>query len=477
MKPFVHENFLLTGETARRLYHEFAAPQPIIDYHCHLPPDQIAANREFKNLYEIWLEGDHYKWRAMRSNGVAERFCTGDASAREKFDAYAATIPYCLRNPLYHWTHLELQRVFGIDELLGPDTADAVWHAANAKLPALRVHDIFRKFNVAVTCTTDDPADSLVHHEAIRGLNESGVLKTRVYPTFRPDKAMDIHQPEAFNEWLDRLGRAARMEIRTLDDLLAALKIRHDDFHAAGCRLSDHGLEACRSDDFTRDEVANAFATARAGGQVTPGQHAAFASFLMLEFGRWDAGKGWTKQMHLGAMRNNNSRMLRQAGRDAGFDSIGDYPQGQALSRYLDRLDSEDRLPKIILYNLNPADNYLFATMLGNFQGGGIPGKIQFGSGWWFLDQEESMIWQLNALSNLGLLRRFVGMLTDSRSFLSYPRHEYFRRILCQLLAGDMERGAMPNDLPMVGAMVREICFENARDHFGFELHPDYRKA
>jgi glucuronate isomerase len=474
MAAYIHDDFLLRGERARQLYHGHAAAQPIIDYHCHLPPDQIAENRQFSDLYDIWLAGDHYKWRGMRSNGVDERFCTGDATPREKFSAYAESVPYFLRNPLYHWSHLELKRYFGIDELLDGESAGRIWEQANAQLPALRVHDIFQRFQVAAVCTTDDPADSLEHHQAIRALNDAGALKTRVYPTFRPDRALDLHQPEVINPWLDKLQALVGRPIQTLDDLIAALQRRHDDFHAAGGRLSDHGLETCWAEDFERSGVAAAFARARSGEQVSPAEHAAYASFLMLEFGRMDAEKGWTKQLHLGALRNNNSRMLARAGRDTGFDSIGDAPQGTALSRYLDRLDRAGHLPKTILYNLNPADNYLFATMIGNFQGDGIPGKIQFGSGWWFLDQEEAMRWQINALSNLGLLRRFVGMLTDSRSFLSYPRHEYFRRILCQLLADDMERGALPDDPELVGGMVRDICFGNARRHFGFDLHPDY---
>jgi glucuronate isomerase len=468
MKPFIHDDFLLHTAAARDLYRNFAEREPIYDYHCHLPPAQIAANHQFGDLFEIWLGGDHYKWRAMRTNGVAERLCTGDAPPREKFDAWCATVPQTLRNPLYHWSHLELKRYFGIDLPISPATADAIWQQANARLGSLRVHDILRANRVAVICTTDDPADSLATHEAIR---KSG-LETRVYPTFRPDRAMAVGDASAYNAWLERLGSAAGTTIRKFDDLLAALKKRHDEFHAAGCRLSDHGLEAALSEPCSPAQASAIFDAVRGGRNATPAEAVLLGSFLMLEFGRWDARRGWTKQLHLGAMRNNNTRLLKQLGPDTGFDSIGDLPQARALGRYLDALDATGELPRTVLYNLNPADNYAFATMLGNFQDGSIAGKIQLGSGWWFLDQKEAMEWQLNALSNLGLLSRFVGMLTDSRSFLSYTRHEYFRRILCNLLGAEMERGEIPNDRELVGAMVRNICFANARGYFGLELAP-----
>jgi glucuronate isomerase len=471
MPAFIHEDFLLHSPAARDLYHGFAEPEPIYDYHCHLPPAQIAANHQFADLYEIWLGGDHYKWRAMRTNGVAERLCTGPASPREKFNAWCATVPHTLRNPLYHWSHLELQRYFEIDLPIGPSTADAIWQQANARLGRLRVHDILAANRVAVICTTDDPADSLDAHERIRKSD----LKTRVYPTFRPDRALGIGDAPAFNGWLERLGATAGGSVRTFDDLLGALKRRHDDFHAVGCRLSDHGLEAPLSAPCTLAQAKAVFDAVRAGRNATPAEAAIYGSFLMLEFGRWDARRGWTKQLHLGAMRNNNTRLMKQLGPDTGFDSIGDFPQARALGRYLDALDATGELPKTVLYNLNPADNYAFATMLGNFQDGSIPGKLQFGSGWWFLDQKEAMEWQLNALSNLGLLSRFVGMLTDSRSFLSYTRHEYFRRVLCNLLGAEMERGELPNDRELVGGMVKNICFANARDYFGLELDPAFR--
>lgn len=471
MKPFIHDDFLLQTATARDLYHAFAKAEPIFDYHCHLPQKLIADNHQFADLSEIWLGGDHYKWRAMRTNGVQERVCTGDATPREKFDAWCAAVPHTLGNPLYHWSHLELKRYFGIDEIINPKSADAIWKTANEKLAGMRVHDILAANKVAVICTTDDPADSLADHERIKKLG----IKTRVYPTFRPDKALGVNAPVAFNAWLERLGGEAKMPVKTFDDLLNALKKRHDDFHAVGCRLSDHGMEQALSEPCTHAEAAAIFDAARAGKAANATDWAKFGSYLMLEFGRWDAAKGWTKQLHLGAMRNNNARLLKQLGPDTGFDSIGDFPQARALSRYLDALDSTGELPRTVLYNLNPADNYVFATMIGNFQDGSVAGKIQFGSGWWFLDQKEAMEWQMNALMNLGLISRFVGMLTDSRSFLSYTRHEYFRRVLCNLLGNMVESGAIPNDRELVGGMVKNICFANARGYFRLELDPAFR--
>jgi glucuronate isomerase len=466
--PFVHEDFLLGTPAARRLYHEYAENEPILDYHCHLPPADVAANRRFANLFEIWLEGDHYKWRAMRANGVDERLCTGDADPYEKFLAWARTAPYTLRNPLYHWTQLELKRYFGIDDLLDENSAPSIWERANSLLAAddLRAHGILRKFDVKALCTTDDPAVDLSCHRAIA----ASKLATKVYPTFRPDKALNVHLPELFNPWVNQLAATAGMEIRRFPDLLEALKRRHDDFHTAGGRLSDHGLNHAYADFCPDAEAAAIFDAARAGQAAGPEQQARFASNLMLYFGRLDAEKGWTKQLHLGARRNNNSRMFRQCGPDAGFDSMGDWRQADALASYLDRLDRENALPKTIIYNNNPVDNYAFATGIGNFQDGSTPGKIQFGSGWWFLDQKEGMEMQLNALSNAGLLARFVGMLTDSRSFMSYPRHEYFRRTLCNLLGRDMENGELPADYQLVGGMVRNICFHNARQYLGLEL-------
>ena len=470
-KPFIHADFLLHTDAARDLYHHFAEGEPIYDYHCHLSPQLILDNHQFADLAEIWLGGDHYKWRAMRANGVAERFCTGDATPREKFDAWCATVPNTLRNPLYHWSHLELARYFGITDTISPGSADKIWREANAKLAGMRVHDILSANKVAVICTTDDPADSLDTHVRISKLG----LKTRVYPAFRPDKALTVNAPAAFNAWLEKLGSSARVTVKSFEDYLSALQQRHAAFHAVGGRLSDHGMDDCPAEPCTAGEAQTIFDAARAGRAASAGDLAKFSSFMMLQFGRWDAKAGWTKQLHLGALRSTNTRLLRQLGPDTGFDSIGDFAQTRALSRYLDTLDSTNELPRTILYNVNPADNYAFATMAGNFQDGSVPGKVQFGSGWWFLDQKEAMEWQLNALSNSGLLSRFVGMLTDSRSFLSYTRHEYFRRTLCNLLGAEMERGELPPDRALVGAMVKAICFANARAYFGLELDPAFR--
>ena len=471
MPAFIHEDFLLQTPAARDLYHNFAQAQPIFDYHCHVSPRLIAENHRFADLTEIWLGGDHYKWRAMRANGVSERLCTGDASSREKFDAWCATVPHTLRNPLYHWSHLELSRYFGIDLAINPENADAIWNAANQALAGLRVHDILATHRVAVVCTTDDPVDSLADHERIQKLG----LKTRVYPAFRPDKALGVNEPVGFNAWLERLSQISNRPVNTLDDLLAALEQRHGDLHRLGCRLSDHGLDTALAHPCTHAEAKAVFAAARSGQAAAPDAWARYGSFLMLEFGRWDARRGWTKQLHLGALRNNNSLRRQQLGADTGFDSIGDFPQARALGQYLDALDRTGELPRTIIYNANPADNYAFATMAGNFQDGSVAGKLQFGSGWWFLDQKEAIEWQINALSNNGLLSRFIGMLTDSRSFLSYPRHEYFRRVLCNLLGAEMERGEIPNDRELVGHMVANICFANARDYFRLELDPSYQ--
>jgi glucuronate isomerase len=470
MRTFIQYDFLLHSDAACALYRDYARGEPIYDYHCHVPPEQIAANHQFADLSEIWLGGDHYKWRAMRANGVDERLCTGDASPREKFDAWVATVPHTLCNPLYQWSHLELLRYFGIRAPISAATADMIWAGANEKLPSLRVHDILAANRVAVVCTTDDPADSLDAHERIR---RSG-LKTRVYPAFRPDRALGVGNPAAFNPWVERLAGAARAAVRTFDDFVGALRTRHEDFHAIGCRLSDHGMEAALAEPCSHAEAAAVFKAAREGRAANPGDAAKFGSYLMLEFGRWDARRAWTKQLHLGAIRGVNSRLLGRLGPDTGFDSIGDFPQARSLARYLDSLDETGELPRMVLYNANPSDNYVFASMAGNFQEGPAAGKIQFGSGWWFLDQREAMEWQLGALASIGLLSRFVGMLTDSRSFMSYPRHEYFRRVLCNFLGAQVERGELPSDLRLVGEMARRICFANARDYFGLELDPAF---
>jgi glucuronate isomerase len=462
---FITERFLLHNRAGLRLYQQFAEAEPIFDYHCHLSPRDIAENRQFKNLAEIWLEGDHYKWRAMRANGVAEEFCTGNAEPRAKFRAWAATVPHTLRNPLYHWTHLELKRYFGIDELLDEQSAARVWKKANDRLARadLSARGILKKFNVTHLCTTDDPADDLAHHEKIA---RDGVV-TRVFPAFRPDKAMTVDQPVFFNNWVNELEQAADTEIGSLEAFVAALRRRHDFFHAHGCRLSDHGLTQCPASPCADKTAAAIFAKARRRQAASPEERAQFATFLMLLFGRWDAEKGWVKQLHLGALRDNNTRLARQLGPDTGLDCIGDFPQVQALARYLDMLDQDGQVPKMIVYNNNPSDNYAFAAAIGSFQDGSIAGKMQLGSGWWFLDQKEAIEWQLNALSNIGLLSRFVGMVTDSRSFMSYPRHEYFRRVLCNLIGREVERGELPNDEPLLGTMIRKICYGNARNYLG----------
>ncbi|MGI4823214.1 MAG: glucuronate isomerase [Janthinobacterium lividum] len=467
MKPFLSDDFLLQTETARHLYHEHAAPQPIIDYHCHLPPDQIAQNRQFENITQIWLYGDHYKWRAMRANGVNERFITGDASDWEKFEKWAETVPYTMRNPLYHWTHLELRRYFGITELLNKDSARRIFDQCNALLqtPDYSVQGLLRKMNVKVVCTTDDPTDSLEYHQQIASQD----LSTLVLPTFRADKSMT---PEAadYRAYLDRLGAAAGVAITTFADLQAALRQRHDFFASLGCRLSDHGLEQIYAADYTSEEIEAIFTQALAGAILSEEDIIQFKSAMLIFLAELDWEKGWTQQFHLGALRNNNSRALRQLGPDTGWDSIGDFSQGRALSRFLDRLDNQDKLTKTIIYNLNPADNDLIATMTGNFNDGSVAGKVQFGSGWWFLDQKDGMEKQMNALSNMGLLSRFVGMLTDSRSFLSFPRHEYFRRILCNLLGRDVEEGELPaEELSWLGQLVENISYGNANSYFGFE--------
>jgi glucuronate isomerase len=463
-RRFLDDSFLLQTEAARHLYEHFAAPQPIFDYHCHLPPADIAANRRFANLTELWLEGDHYKWRAMRANGVAERFCTGDAEPYEKFLAWASTVPRCVRNPLYHWTHLELRRYFGIEELLDERTAPGIWARANEQLrsTALDAHGILDRFNVTAVCTTDDPADDLQAHARIAA---SG-LKTKVYPAFRPDRALEVDSEDVFNAWVDRLGDAADIDITTFDRLLDALRKRHQAFHDAGCRISDHGLAQCYADPCTKQGAAATFEKARADRYVSREEQRAYASYLMLYFGRLDAEKGWTKQLHLGARRNASTRALETSGRDTGYDSIGDLSQADALGAYLDQLDRERALPKTIIYNVNPTQNYMVATMAGNFQDGSRPGKVQFGSGWWFLDQKEGIEWQINALSNAGLLAHFVGMTTDSRSFMSYPRHEYFRRVLGNLLGSEIERGELPADDALVGRLVTDVSYLNAVRYF-----------
>jgi glucuronate isomerase len=462
--PFLDDRFLLDTDSAVHLYESYAAPEPIFDYHCHLSPRHLAENRTFKNLFEIWLEGDHYKWRAMRANGESERYCTGDAEPYEKFLVWARTVPSTLRNPLYHWTHLELQRYFGISELLHEDTAPRIWDQANAALQSgLDVHAILRKFNVHTIGTTDDPADSLAYHAQIAASS----LATRVLPTFRPDPALRVDSPLAFNSWIDRLATAANIEIRSFASFLDALVQRLEDFHSIGCRLSDHGLDIFFAEPCSEAQAAAIFDRAQIGEAANQPDHSKFASFVMRFLGRCYAQHGWTMQLHLGALRNVNSRAKAIHGPDTGFDTMGGTAQLTALARFLDQLDSDNSLPRTIVYNSNPIENYAFATITGSFSSEGISGKIQFGSGWWFLDQKEGIELQLNALSHVGLLSRFVGMVTDSRSFMSYPRHEYFRRVLCNLLGMEMEKGLLPNDEKLIGAMVRNICFGNANRYFG----------
>jgi len=468
MKTFIDDHFLLTTKTAQILYHDYAAKMPIIDYHCHLPPSQIADDTQFGNITQVWLNGDHYKWRAMRSNGVDEAYITGNQPDREKFRKWAETVPYTLRNPLYHWTHLELQRYFGIDYLLGPETADRIYDETSEKLQLsdFRVQGLLRKMNVEIVCTTDDPVDSLTHHRRI----QSDEVVPKVFPAFRPDNAMNLDDLQRFRAYVKKLEEVSDVDIHSYADYLDALKRRHDFFAEMGCSVSDHGLEELYCDDYTLAEIENIFNKAlhTKDGVITPDENRKFKSAMLYEFALWDAEKGWVQQFHLGALRNNNSRMMKQLGPDTGWDSIGDFSHAKAISAFLDRLDQQNKLAKTILYNLNPADNELMATMIGNFNDGSVAGKIQFGSAWWFLDQKDGMTKQLNALSNMGLLSRFVGMLTDSRSFLSFPRHEYFRRLLCDLFGTDVESGELPNDLDWIGKIIQDICYYNALRYFGW---------
>lgn len=466
MKEFLDEDFLLESKTARKLYHDYAKNQPIIDYHCHLSPKDIADNRNYNDITEAWLEGDHYKWRAMRANGVAEKFCTGNAANEEKFEKWAETVPYTMRNPLYHWTHLELKRYFGIHKTLNKNSAREIFDEASANLrePEFSTRGLLKKMNVKVVCTTDDPTDDLEYHKKIK---EDG-FEIKILPTFRPDKAMAVENTSAFNQYIEKLSGSAGLEISGFQDFTEAIQQRHDFFAEMGCKLSDHGLETLYAEEYSEAEIENIFKKLRNSQDLTAPEILKFKSAMLIICARMDHEKGWTQQFHLGAIRNNNPRMLRELGPDTGFDSIGDFGMARAMSGFFGKLDDTNQLAKTIVYNLNPRDNYLFATMCGNYQDGSVPGKMQFGSGWWFLDQKEAMEWQMNALSNLGLLSRFVGMLTDSRSFLSYPRHEYFRRILCNLFGNDVEKGFLPNDIGFIGKMVQDICYKNAKEYFNF---------
>ncbi|MDB5007198.1 MAG: Uronate isomerase [Mucilaginibacter sp.] len=467
MKDFLKEDFLLETKTARQLYFEYAVGLPIIDYHCHLPPNEIAADINFDNLTQIWLLGDHYKWRAMRANGINEAFITGNKSDWEKFEAWAATVPYTLRNPLYHWTHLELQRYFDIHELLSPATAKKIYNECNQKLqsPEYSVRNLIKKMNVEVVCTTDDPLDDLSHHQNIK---QDG-YSVKVLPAFRPDNAMNADNVNALNAYIIRLEGITAATIDNFDKYLEALKKRHDYFSANGCCLSDHGLEHLYAENYTGQEIDSIFTKIRAEEPLLTDEILKFKSAMLYHFAIWDHQKGWVQQYHVGALRDNNTRALKESGPNTGYDSMGDFPQGRTLSKFLDRLASENSLAKTILYNLNPSDNELMATMAGNFNDGSVAGKMQFGSAWWFLDQKDGMTKQLNTLSNIGLLSRMVGMLTDSRSFLSYPRHEYFRRILCNLFGNDIENGELPNDMVWTGKIIQDVCYYNAKKYFDFD--------
>jgi glucuronate isomerase len=464
MKKFLDENFLLETPTAVKLYHDYAKQMPIIDYHCHLSPEQIANNHQFENITQAWLYGDHYKWRAMRTNGVDESYVTGNKSDFEKFEAWAKTVPYTLRNPLYHWTHLELQRYFNIHEILNGSSAKSIYDNASMQIskPEFSVRGLLEKMNVKVVCTTDDPLDDLKFHQSFK--KENTTLK--MYPAWRPDAAMNVDSKDKFNAYVEKLNAVNGSAVNNFSEYLDALKKRHDYFAAHDCTLSDHGLEEIYADNYIDDEIINIFAKIRSGKDLELVEIRKFKSAMLYHFAIWDAEKGWVQQFHLGALRNNNSRMLSQLGPDTGWDSIGDFSQAKALSAFFDRLDKENKLAKTIIYNLNPSDNELMATMIGNFNDGSVPGKIQFGSGWWFLDQKDGMTRQLNALSNMGLLSKFVGMLTDSRSFLSFPRHEYFRRLLCNLFGTEIENGELPNDIEWIGKVIQDICHNNAKEYF-----------
>jgi glucuronate isomerase len=466
---FLTEDFLLQTETARILYHEHAKKMPIYDYHCHLRADQIAADHQFDNLTQIWLYGDHYKWRAMRANGIAEKYITGNAGDYEKFEKWAETVPYTIRNPLYHWTHLELKNPFGIKgKLLNPNTAKEICDTCNEMLrtPEFSVRNIIRRMNVKLLCTTEGLLDSLEHHRKIR---DDG-FETKVYSAFRPDKGLAVEDLTALNAWIDKLEAVCDTEITDFASYVNAIRERHDYFHENGCRLSDYGLETAYAEDYTETEIKKIFDKIRTGKELDASERLKFKSAMMIELALMDHEAGWIMQLHLGALRNNNTRMFETLGPDCGFDSIGDFKIAVPLAKFLDRLDMNNKLPKTILYNLNPRDNELIATMVGNFQDGSAAGKMQYGPAWWFLDQKDGMENQMNTLSNTGLLSRFIGMTTDSRSVLSLPRHEYFRRILCQLLGNDVEAGLIPADMELLGKMVENICFNNAKNYFSMEL-------
>lgn len=466
---YINDDWLLHTPSARELYHGYAEKMPIIDYHCHLPPVEIAENKRWDNLAAMWLGGDHYKWRGMRSNGIDERLITGkETTDREKFNAYAACMPYFLGNPLFDWSHLELARYFGINEILSPATADSIWNRTLEQLsgPGFSARELMMRSNVKVVCTTDDPCDDLHFHKKIRA--ESG-FTVKVLPAWRPDKVMPVDNPEQWNKWIDKLSAASDHDVSSFSDLLEALKIRHSFFAENGCKLSDYGIDTVPDVSMpTNSEMSAIFDKARSGKAATTAEAASFKFGMLVECGRMDAESDWTWQLHYGAVRNNSTRHFSRLGPDVGCDSIDDQPVARGLARLLDTLDRDDLLPRTIIYNLNPRDNALVGSMIGNFQRGPIPGKLQFGSGWWFNDQKIGMRAQLEALSQLGLLSRFVGMLTDSRSFMSYPRHEYFRRVLCDMLGSWMDNGDIPRDIELVGGIVSDICYNNAKRYFAF---------
>lgn len=464
---FIDKNFLLESEAARKLYDEHAAKLPIIDYHCHLSPREIAEDKRFRSITELWLGGDHYKWRAMRANGVDEHYITGDASDWEKFEKWAETLPYTLRNPLYHWTHLELKTAFGIDKVLNPESAREIYDECNARLqlPEFSARGLMLRYNVEAVCTTDDPVDTLEYHKAIR---ESG-FAVRVLPAWRPDKATDASNTTAYNEYLNKLAAVSGTHIETFGDMIEALRKRHDYFASQGCTVADHGVGAFPWAEVTWDEASRIFDKVRNGNDLDREEVVKLQTAALLELCRMNHDKGWVQQFHFGPLRNVNTKMFRRLGPDTGFDTIGDWPGATAVASFLNALEQDSRLTKTILYNLNPADNTWVAAMIANFQDGSVPGKIQMGSGWWFNDQLYGMEAQMNALSMQGLLSRFVGMLTDSRSFLSYPRHEYFRRVLCNLLGRDLEHGLIPaGESARVAAMVEDICYFNTKNYFNF---------
>ncbi len=465
MKKFLDEQFLLQNSTAQKLYNDFAKDLPIIDYHNHLPPEDIVNDRVFKNITEAWLEGDHYKWRAMRANGVDEKYCTGDASPHDKFLKWAETVPYTMKNPLYHWTHLELQRYFQITKLLNPETAEDIFIETNQLLSSSGTVDLLLKMNVEVVCTTDDPTDDLSFHRKWKEMQIDMVL----LPTFRADKVLQVENVGEWNRYIEKLEQITNISIKDFQGLMDALESRHDFFHSVGCRLSDNGLQTLYSDPFTESEINVSLVRLRNNDEIDNISVNQFRSAVLLELSKLNHKKGWTQQFHIGALRNTNKRMMLSLGPDTGFDSIGDENQAVTMARFFDTLDASNQLAKTIIYNLNPADNAVFASMIGNYNDGTIAGKMQFGSGWWYLDQKDGIEQQINVLSNMGLLSRFVGMLTDSRSFLSFPRHEYFRRVLCNVLGTDIENGELPNDISWIGKLIKDICYYNAREYFQFQ--------